>query len=73
MSTRLAYWLPALLRGYHRWLSPALPPACRYWPSCSEYTASAIERHGPWRGGWLGLRRLARCHPGHPGGPDPVP
>lgn len=73
MSDRLASWLTVLLRGYHRWLSPALPPACRYWPTCSEYAAGAIERHGPWRGGWLGLRRIARCHPWHPGGPDPVP
>lgn len=73
MSTRLAHLLAAALRGYHRWISPALPPACRYWPSCSEYAASAIERHGPWRGAWLGARRLARCHPWHPGGPDPVP
>ena len=73
MSERLARLLSATLRGYHRWVSPALPPACRYWPTCSEYAAGAIERHGPWRGTWLGARRLARCHPWHPGGPDPVP
>ncbi len=62
-----------LLRGYKRWISPALPPACRYEPSCSIYAAQAIERFGPLRGGWMGVKRLARCHPGYPGGFDPVP
>lgn len=62
-----------LLRGYKRWLSPLLPPACRYEPTCSVYMAQAVERYGALRGVWLGLRRLARCHPLHPGGFDPVP
>jgi putative membrane protein insertion efficiency factor len=61
------------LRGYQRFLSPALPPACRFHPTCSAYAAGAIERHGALRGSWLALRRLARCHPWNPGGYDPVP
>lgn len=62
-----------LLRFYKRWISPALPPACRYQPTCSEYAAEAIMKYGLVRGGWMGLKRLLRCHPFHPGGYDPVP
>lgn len=62
-----------LLRGYKRFLSPLLPPACRFEPTCSVYAHDAIARYGLWRGGWLGVRRLLRCHPFHPGGHDPVP
>jgi putative membrane protein insertion efficiency factor len=61
------------IRFYRRWISPALPPACRFTPTCSAYALEALERHGALRGGWLALRRLARCHPWHPGGDDPVP
>jgi len=61
------------LRAYKRWISPCLPPACRFSPTCSEYMAEAIEVHGLGRGAWLGVKRLGRCHPFHPGGSDPVP
>jgi putative membrane protein insertion efficiency factor len=60
------------IRFYQTVLSPFLAPSCRFHPSCSEYAREAIERYGPYRGLWLGLKRLARCHPFHPGGFDPV-
>lgn len=58
---------------YQRFISPCLPPACRFWPTCSNYAASAVRVHGVWRGSWLTIRRLLKCHPFHPGGYDPVP
>ncbi|HET9569611.1 MAG TPA: membrane protein insertion efficiency factor YidD [Vicinamibacterales bacterium] len=63
----------ALLKCYKLFLSPLFTGSCRYYPSCSDYMAQAVRLHGPWRGVWLGCRRLARCHPlgGH--GVDPVP
>lgn len=69
----MKWLLLVLLRGYKRWISPALPPACRYQPTCSVYTMEAIERFGAVRGSWMGMKRIARCHPGYPGGYDPVP
>ncbi len=64
--------LIAVLRGYKRWLSPLLPSACRFYPTCSEYMAEAIGKHGVLKGIWLGVRRLGRCHPFRAGGYDPV-
>lgn len=61
------------IRGYQLWISPLLPAACRYYPTCSAYAIEAIEKHGPISGTWMALRRIARCHPFRPGGYDPVP
>lgn len=65
--------LLGLVRLYRRLVSPLLPPACRFYPSCSAYAETALRRHGAARGSWLAARRLVRCHPFHPGGIDPVP
>ena len=67
---QLLMWI---IRGYQLGLSPMLGPRCRFYPSCSCYAHTAIERYGVLRGLWLGLRRLLRCHPFAEGGYDPVP
>lgn len=69
----LTWALILLVRFYQKFLSPGLPPSCRFAPSCSQYTLEALQQYGALRGVWLGARRLARCHPWHPGGYDPVP
>jgi putative membrane protein insertion efficiency factor len=65
--------LVLVIRAYQFALSPFLGSACRFAPSCSEYAIEAMRRHGPLQGSWMGARRIARCHPFHPGGLDPVP
>jgi len=65
--------LLAALRVYKLVLSPVLPPACRFAPSCSQYAHDAVLKHGPWRGVLLAAGRLLRCNPWNPGGFDPVP
>lgn len=65
--------LVALIVFYQRFISPMRPPTCRYYPSCSQYALTAIQRFGPVRGTWLAVRRLLRCHPWSPGGVDHVP
>lgn len=62
-----------LIRGYQLLISPVLPPSCRFEPTCSNYAIEAVQRHGIFKGGWLALRRVGRCHPFSAGGYDPVP
>jgi putative membrane protein insertion efficiency factor len=69
----LAWALLQLVRGYQLVLSPLLGPRCRFYPSCSAYAVTALQRHGALRGSWLAIRRLLRCHPWNPGGIDHVP
>jgi hypothetical protein len=65
--------LLVLIRGYQYAISPLLGRNCRYLPTCSEYAAEAVTKYGAIKGGWLGVKRVCRCHPWHPGGYDPVP
>ena len=70
----VAVWpLLVIVRFYRRWISPALPATCRFYPTCSSYGLTALTRFGPIEGTWLTLKRLARCHPWNPGGVDHVP
>ena len=73
MMRILSLPLLLLLWLYRKLISPALPPACRYYPSCSQYAHEAVRVHGPVVGPWLALKRLIRCHPWAAGGPDFVP
>lgn len=69
----MKWLLLRMIGGYKRFISPLLPSACRFTPTCSTYAYEAIEMYGLIKGSWLGLRRIMRCHPLHPGGYDPVP
>jgi len=73
MQVSLRTLLIVVIRAYQRFISPYLPPSCRFYPSCSQYALEAVGKYGVVRGSWLALRRLLRCHPFHPGGFDPVP
>ncbi|MFC3884730.1 membrane protein insertion efficiency factor YidD [Bacillus songklensis] len=61
------------IRFYQTFISPLKPPTCRFYPTCSHYGAEAIKRFGPFKGSWLTVKRILKCHPFHPGGIDPVP
>ncbi|QNI03025.1 membrane protein insertion efficiency factor YidD [Halomonas sp. SH5A2] len=65
--------LVVMVRIYQYTLSPLLGPRCRFWPSCSSYAIEAIQVHGPFKGSWMAVKRLMKCHPGSDGGMDPVP
>lgn len=66
---RIFMWL---IKFYRMFISPMKPPSCRYIPTCSEYAFIAVEKYGAWRGGWMAVKRILRCHPFHKGGYDPV-
>ncbi|SDM06356.1 membrane protein insertion efficiency factor YidD [Halarsenatibacter silvermanii] len=73
MIKRLFRRIFLLLIGiYQRFISPMLPGSCRFYPTCSSYTRQAIEKYGPFKGVWMGIKRISRCHPFNPGGIDPV-
>lgn len=65
--------MKAPIRFYRKFISPLKPPTCRFYPSCSQYALQAIDEYGALQGGWMAVKRIARCHPFHPGGFDPVP
>jgi putative membrane protein insertion efficiency factor len=69
----MKYLIIGLVRIYQYAISPFLGRNCRHTPSCSAYMVEAVQKYGAFRGGWLGLKRVGRCHPWHPGGYDPVP
>ena len=73
MKQLLSAFLILLVRGYQLFLSPIMGQNCRFYPTCSSYAMEAIELYGPFKGLWLGIKRISRCHPGSDGGIDPVP
>ena len=73
INKAIALVFVGLIAFYQKWISPLFAPSCRFIPSCSAYGIEAVTKHGPWRGGWLTLKRLSKCHPFTPCGCDPVP
>ena len=73
LNRSVAWLMLALIGLYRRFISPLIGPRCRFTPTCSAYGLEAIQKHGPWKGGWLTVKRLLRCHPFTPCGCDPVP
>ena len=73
INKTIAFVFVGLITFYQKLISPLLGPSCRFIPSCSAYGIEAVTKHGPWRGGWLTLKRLSKCHPFTPCGCDPVP
>ena len=73
ISAAIQFLFLVLIRGYQKGISPLLGPNCRFRPTCSAYTYEAICKYGPFKGTWLGMKRIIRCRPGVPGGYDPVP
>lgn len=73
MTTPARWIVIRLIRAYQVLLSPLLPNSCRFQPTCSQYTLEAVRHYGALRGVLLGIKRIAKCHPFHPGGYDPVP
>ena len=69
----MKFILISLIRFYQRFISPLTPPACRFTPTCSQYTLEAIQKYGALKGTWLGIKRICRCHPWGGSGYDPVP
>ncbi|MBE6031216.1 MAG: membrane protein insertion efficiency factor YidD [Clostridiales bacterium] len=61
-----------LIRGYQKFISPLFPATCRFRPTCSAYFIQALEKYGVFKGSYLGIKRILKCHPGHPGGYDPL-
>lgn len=72
-GTILSKIMIALIRGYQIFISPLFPPTCRFYPTCSTYFIQALKKYGPIKGTYLGVKRILKCHPGHPGGYDPLP
>ena len=73
INKTIAFFVVGLIVAYKKWISPLFGPSCRFIPSCSTYGIEAVTKHGPWKGSWLTLKRLSKCHPFTPCGCDPVP